>query len=172
MLEYNHAETRYDYFDSDNSCFDNVRNSTMDRKLSLVTCKMTVDNACKTKVCVPFCCGNIYVYKEYGNATEELTCHYPNEVIKIHELTQRKLLNLMVLENYKEVPILDSTMSPYYLRKILDGKCNVAGVDEYLYTDIPSQHPSLAYSNSSGAYLLKLNDSLLTPNDYCIISEG
>ena len=64
MLEYNHAETKHDFFNSDNSCFDNVRNSTMDQTLSLVTCKMTVDNACKTKVCVPFCCGNIYVYKE------------------------------------------------------------------------------------------------------------
>ena len=168
ILEYNHAEQKIDYFDSRNSCFANVGNSDKEKTLSLITCKLTADNACKTRVCVPFCCGTIHVYTKYANDTEESECHFPKERITIPKLIERNLLNLRVLEDGKEVSIAHSSTSPYYFPKNVNETCHTKEESKYQYHDITSDYPYLVYRKTFNEYQLQLNDILLTPNEYCI----
>ena len=166
---YNPHELEYDFFNSSTSCFENVATSDIEQQLSLVTCKSSLDSACRTKVCVPFCCGNILVHKNHTNITEDSECRDPLNVIRISNLTKDKIIDIDLIENDRRVSIINSDTKPYYIRSNLKGTCHMNGEDEYEFIDMPDpDYLNLVYNKSFDGYRLQFDKDLLARNEYCI----
>ena len=96
LWNYNFEEIKNDHFGAENSCLERKFIIGQGFETVLVGCKTKIEEVCKTKICVPMCCGNIDVYPIHINGTIGRECERPekNRVRKIPWLHDEQIIKL------------------------------------------------------------------------------
>ena len=167
LWNYNFEEIKNDHFGAENSCLERKFISGQGFETVLVGCKTKIDEVCKTKVCVPMCCGNINVYPIDINGTIGGECERPKDVKKIPWLHDEQIVELSEDDGMDQEVISDVLYA--YPENDLTGNCLMNGNDEFVYTNIiPRENKTLVYHRIDGSFELALNDDFLKPTEYCV----
>ena len=145
-------------WNSEEVCFSHHKWGTF--LLSCIEVSHDLDKACKSRLCLPLCCGKNDVI---ANPQDAKNCQKPVDSINprwFNVSVSNDDGDLFPIENLK------GKESPYYVVHPLKSQCG----DEFEYID--PDEDSLIYENITDGYFLRLETGLIRTIDHCIAQYG